>query len=111
MGSIGRSLDAKGRCRRAVINVTRRNSGRICTTGAGFAQADQTYNVSPNAKEKSPVPHLIKIPPKATGLSHAYFQSHLADSRTGFTRSVRSYPANSNLISIRRTLPDFLFQG
>src|SRR2546421_9464633 len=58
--SIGRSLDAKGRCRRAVINVTRRNSGRICTTGAGFAQADQTYNVSPNAKEKSPVPHLIR---------------------------------------------------
>src|SRR5206468_12657618 len=60
MGSIGRSLDAKGRCRRAVINVSRRNSGRICTTGAGFAQAVQTYNVSPNAKEKSPVPDLIR---------------------------------------------------
>src|SRR5439155_3172614 len=38
----------------------RRKSWRICTTGAGFAQADQTYNVSPNAKEKSPVPHVIR---------------------------------------------------
>src|SRR6266496_3045537 len=73
MGSIGRSLDAKGRCRRAVINVSRRNSGRICTTGAGFAQADQTYNVSPNAKEKSPVPHLIRNTSKGDGAFSCVF--------------------------------------
>src|SRR5207253_8646073 len=44
-------------------------------------------------RRKKPCPSPYpKIPPKATGLSHAYFQSHLADSQTGFTRSVRSYP-------------------
>ena len=31
-------------------------SMRNCTIGLAFAQADRTYNASPNAKEKAPVP-------------------------------------------------------
>src|SRR5436309_15936601 len=62
------------------------NSAGFCT-----GRSDVQCVTQREGKKPCPSPY-PKIPPKATGLSHAYFQSHLADSRTGFTRSVRSYP-------------------
>src|SRR5437660_12507458 len=60
---------------------------------AGFCTGRSDVQCVTQREGKKPCPSPYpKIPPKATGLSHAYFQSHLADSRTGFTRSVRSYP-------------------
>src|SRR5437899_9586493 len=62
------------------------NRGGFCTGRSHVQCVNQREGKKPCP---SPYP---KIPPKATGLSHAYFQSHLADSRTRFTRSVCSYP-------------------
>jgi hypothetical protein len=78
MGSLGWSLDAKRRCRLAVISV----SGGIA---GEFAQLETTVILDvqrfAQREGKSPVLTLSENTSKAAGLSHTYFQSHLIHER------------------------------
>src|SRR5438128_12214040 len=71
--SIGRSLDAKGRCRRAVINVTGGILGEFAQQGLVLHRQIRRTMCHPTRRKKALSLTLSEIPPKATGLSHAYF--------------------------------------